>query len=143
MQYWDTSTLLKLYVPEPDSVQFASHLTAAAIFSSELARWELLRAIVRKETEGAIAPKSAEAVFAKFRSDVKAGRIVLLPVDGAVEAQFRGLVPQLHRGKPPVVIRTFDAIHLATAVLLPATEVVTTDPRMRDGAAVLGMKLFP
>jgi predicted nucleic acid-binding protein len=143
MQYWDTSTLLKLYVPEPDSAQFAAHVTTSAIYSSELARWELLRAIIRKEVAGAIPVMSAEIVLAKLRSDVKAGRIVLLPVDGAVETNFRTMVPQLHRRTPPVTIRTADAMHLATAVLLPATEVVTTDSQMRDGAAMLGLKLFP
>jgi predicted nucleic acid-binding protein len=93
--------------------------------------------------EGAIPPMSAETVFAKFRSDVKAGRIVLLLVDGAVESCFRSIVPQLHRRQPPVAIRTADAMHLATAMLLPATEIVTTDPRMRDGATALSLKLFP
>ena len=53
MQYWDTCTLLKLYVPEPDSAQFAAHVHAPLIFTSELAHWELLRAIVRKEMEQA------------------------------------------------------------------------------------------
>ena len=143
MQYWDTSTLLKLYVSEPDSAQFAAHVTTSAIYSSDLARWEVLRAIVRKEIDGAIPPLSAETVFAKFRSDVKAGRIVLLPVDGAVETHFRSMVPQLHRRQPSIKIRTADAMHLATAVVLAATEVVTTDSHMRDGAAALGFKLFP
>jgi predicted nucleic acid-binding protein len=143
MHYWDTSTLLKLYVPEPDSAQFAAHVTTSVIYSSELARWELMRAIIRKEMEQAIPALSAETVFAKFRSDVKAGRVILLPVDGAVETHFRSMVLQLHRRQPAVRIRTADAMHLATAMLLPATELVTTDSQMRDGAKALGLKLFP
>jgi hypothetical protein len=143
MQYWDTSTLLKLYVPEIDSAQFAAHVPNATIYSSELARWELLRAITRKEMELAIPPLSAETVFAMFRSDVNAGRVVLHPVDGAVETQFRTLVLTLHRQQPPTFIRTFDAIHLATAMLLSATEVATADVQMRNAAIAIGLKVFP
>ena len=79
----------------------------------------------------------------KFTADIEAGRIVLLPHDSAIETHFQKLVLGLHRRQPPVVIRTFDAIHLATAELLGASEVITTDLRMRDGAAALGMQLFP
>ena len=142
MQYWDTSTLLKLYVPESDSTQFAARL-AGQIYTSELARWELLRAMARKEIEQAIAPLAAETTFNRFLSDVSLGRVILLPVTPEVEARFRSLVLQLHRRTPAVVIRTFDAIHIASADLLAATEVVTTDPRMRAGATAIGLKLYP
>jgi len=40
-------------------------------------------------------------------------------------------------------VRTLDAIHLATAHLLPADEVVTLDGHMRAGATALGLNLFP
>ena len=143
MQYWDTSTLLKLYVPEPDSARFAAHVILPNVYSSELARWELLRAITRKEMENAIPAMSAEAVFSRFLADVSAGRVILLPWDATIEARFRTLVPQLHRRQPPVVIRTQDAIHLATADVLAATEVVTTDPHIRAGTTAIGLKLFP
>jgi predicted nucleic acid-binding protein len=141
--YWDTSALLKLYVPEADSAQFAAHLGATAISTSQLTQWELLRAIARKEIEGAIPPGSTETVFAKFRSDVNSDRVLLLAVDGAVEAIFRSIVLQLHRRTPAIVIRTADAIHVATALNARADEVVTTDSRMREGAVALGLKIFP
>lgn len=56
---------------------------------------------------------------------------------------FRKLVIQFHRQQPPVVVRTLDGIHLATAHLLQADEVVTLDSHMRGGATSLGLKLFP
>lgn len=142
MQYWDTSTLLKMYVPEPDSSRFAGHLVMP-VYTSELTRLELLRAITRKDLEGAIAPASAETVFNKSLFDVDSSRVALLPVEPAVEARFRSLLLQLHRRSPAIVIRTFDALHLATADLLRATEIITTGPRMRAGAAAIGLKYFP
>lgn len=115
MQYRDTSTLLKLFGPEPDSPQFAAHV-ASAICISQVGQAELLRAIVRKEMDGAIPAMSAETAFGRFLADVSAGRCV---------------------------VRTLDAIHLASARLLPANEVVTLDSHMRAGANALGLKLFP
>lgn len=143
MQYWDTSTLLKLFAPEPDSALFAAHLSPLAICISQVGQAEMLRAIARKETEGAIPARSAETAFGKFLADVSAGRIVVLSFDSHVELHFRTLVLQLHRRQPPVVVRTLDAIHLATAQLLPADEVVTLDGHMRAGAAALGLRVFP
>lgn len=143
MQYWDTSALLKLYVPEPDSSRFSAHVTGSAIYTSELARWELFRALLRKEMEQAIPPLSAEAVFSRILSDANSKRVVWLACDTVIEAAFRKLVAQLHRRKPPIVIRTMDAIHLAAASLLPAAEVVTTDAHMRAGAVAIGLTVFP
>jgi predicted nucleic acid-binding protein len=143
MQYWDTSALLKLYIPEPDSGQFTGHVSSRPIYACELSRWEMLRAILRKEVERSIAPYSAEAIFARFLSDVSTRRVVLLSNDTEVEASFRSLLTQLHRRNPPVLIRAFDAIHLATASVLEATEMVSTDVRLRAGAAVIGLALFP
>lgn len=143
MQYWDTSALLKLYIPEPDSPVLAAHLSQSPICISQIGQAEMLRAIARKELNGAIPAMSAEMAFGKFLGDVSAGRIVVFPFDAPVEAHFRKLVLQLHRQQVPVVVRTLDAIHLATADLLPADEVVTLDSHMRAGATSLGLRLFP
>jgi len=94
MQYWDTSTPLKLFVPEPDSPVFAAHLSRAAICISQIGQAEMLRAIARKEVEGAIPTMSAETAFGKFLADVSAGRVVVLPFDSRVETHFRTLVLQ-------------------------------------------------
>jgi predicted nucleic acid-binding protein len=143
MQYWDTSALLKLFVPEADSSLFAAHLAQSAICISQVGQAEMMRAMARKEAEGAIPAMSAEAAFGQFLADVSAGRIAIVPFDARIEAHFRTLVLQFHRCRPPVVVRTLDAIHLATAHLLATDEVVSTDGHMRAGASALGLKLFP
>jgi predicted nucleic acid-binding protein len=48
-----------------------------------------------------------------------------------------------YRRTPPILLRTFDAIHLATARAAGETEVVVTDQRMRDAARLLGFVVFP
>ena len=82
MQYWDTSTLAKLYVSEPDSGQFAAYLAATGpITTSELARWELFRVLARKEAEGQIPTGAAEAIFGNFLADIAAGKVLLVLAD--------------------------------------------------------------
>ena len=144
MRYWDTSTLAKLYFSEPDSSFFEAHLAATGTaVTSELARWELFRVAARKEAEGFIGAGKAEIIFARFLADVSAGKVTLVPFDEMVESHYRNLVLRLHRLKPPVVARTLDCIHVATAELINAEAVVVTDAGFRKAADVLGLKIFP
>lgn len=144
MRYWDTSTLAKLYVSEPDSAQFVGHLQATGpVTTSDLARWELFRVLARKESEGLISPGAAEIIFSKFLADVGAGAVALIPMGPPVEDRFRQLVLRLQRLSPPVATRTLDGIHLATADLHNAAEVVATDTNLRKCAAALGLQVYP
>jgi predicted nucleic acid-binding protein len=144
MRYWDTSTLAKLYFSEPDSKSFEAHLASTGpAVTSELARWELFRVAARKEAEGFIGAGKAEIIFARFLADVAAGKVTLVPFDETVESRYRDLVLRLHRLKPPMVARTLDCIHIATAELISAEEVVITDAGLRKAASALGLKIFP
>jgi predicted nucleic acid-binding protein len=144
MRYWDTSTLAKLYVAESDSAQFQSHLAATgSAATSVLARWEIFRVLARKEADNVIVPGATAVIFAKFEADVAANRVVLLPMDGAVEERFRNLTLRLHGLTPPAFTRTLDAIHLATADIYAATEFVVADANLRRCGMAIGLKLFP
>jgi predicted nucleic acid-binding protein len=144
MQYWDTAALAKLYVSEPDSAQFAAHMVATGqIMTSDLGRWELFRVLARKETEGAIPTGAREALFARFMSDVAVGKVELMPLSPPLETRFQQLVLRLYRLSPPLLVRSLDAIHLATADFHGAEALVTTDANMRKCAAAIGMKLYP
>ena len=140
MQYWDTSTLAKLYVSEPDSAQFAAYLAATGpITTSELARWELFRVLARKEAGSLLPTGAAEVIFGRFQADIAAGKVGLVPM----ETRFQQLVLRLHRLNPPLAARTLDGIHIATADLHGADALVATDTNMRKCAAAIGLKLYP
>ena len=144
MQYWDTSTLAKLYVSEPDSGQFAAYLAATGpITTSELARWELFRVLARKTAGGLLPTGAAEVIFGRFLADVAVGKVRLVPIDPLVETRFQQLVLRLHRLNPPLLVRTLDGIHIATADYHGADALVATDTNMRKCAAAIGLKLYP
>ncbi len=144
MRYWDTSTLAKLYVAEADSPQFSAHWTQTGVITrSTLARWEIFCVLARKEADGLIPSGAAEIIFTEFLSDVSGGAVVLIPMHEEEEDRFRNLVLRLYRSKPPLLTRTLDGIHLATADFRGATEFVSTDLRMRKCAAAIGLAVYP
>src|ERR1035438_1674697 len=144
MQYWDTSTLAKLYVSEPDLAQFAAYLAATGpVSTAEVARWEFFRVLARKEAEGVLPIGAAEAIFTRFLADIAVGKVVLVPMGSPVETIFQQLVLRLHRLKPPLVVRTLDGIHIATADFHGSDALVATDTHMRKCAAAIGLRLYP
>jgi predicted nucleic acid-binding protein len=144
MHYWDTSTLVKLYVAETDSQQFLSHLAATGpATTSALARWEIFRVFARKEADNMLRPGATESLFARFETDVATGRVALLPMDAALEDRFRNLTLRLHRLTPPIFTRTLDAMHLAAADLHGAYELIATDVNLRKCATAIGLRIFP
>jgi hypothetical protein len=144
MRYWDTSTLAKLYVTEPDSPQFSAHWAQTGLITtSALARWELFCVLARKEADGMIPSGAAEIIFNEFLTDVGGGTVALIPMQEAEEDRFRNLVLRLYRSKPPFFTRTLDGIHVAAADLHGATEFVSTDLNLRRCAAAIGLTVYP
>lgn len=96
--YLDSSAILKVVVPEPESKALFELLSHWPIrVSSELARTEVLRALRR-----------AKVTVPQFRRGQKAlDRIGLIPVDSRILSDAALL--------KPILLRSLDAIHLATA----------------------------
>lgn len=145
MRYWDTSVLLKLYVQESDSDRFAGLLAqpGEVIHTSEFSRLELLRAFWGKRLDGAIRAGAEKALLRRFDQEVELGRITLVSQRAEAWKQFEGVLETCYKRAQPVRLRAFDALHLATALAAKATEIVCTDTRMRAGATLLGLRLFP
>ncbi len=78
-----------------------------------------------------------------MEQDITAGDIRLVELDSRVEAEFNAIMAACYRHTPPLPIRTFDALHLASARVCGETEIVATDKHLRAAARLLGFSLFP
>ena len=124
--YLDTSAIVKLVVEEPDTSAVESALAhCQAAFSSRLALVECMRAIARVSDRRALTTVSE--VFEA---------LVLHEVNEAVLEKAATLTP--------AALRSLDAIHLATALLLEQADLafVTYDDRLARAAEEQGLSLL-
>lgn len=127
MRYIDSSAIVKLVAPEPETAALVEALRSDPdIISSALARVEVMRAIMRVGTSPDRAGRAAD-VF---------DRIALVPIDAQVLARAAVLEPR--------DLRSLDAIHLATALLLQndIDGVLTYDARLAGAAEAAGMAVL-
>ncbi len=122
--YVDSSALIKRVVAEPESEGLDLALTGHVadqdvLVSSSLAWVEVERAL-------------RSIVSADLRFDV--GESARVAMSGIAERVIGADVVSLARRIEPPVLRTLDAIHLATAVLLDADLVITYDDRLTAAA---------
>ena len=127
MLYLDSSAIVKLVAPEPETAALVKMLRAGAeAVSSALARVEVIRA-VRRAGAGRDRLSRADAIL---------DRIAVVAVDEGV----------LHRAAMlgPVDLRTLDAIHVSTALLLESdiAGLVTYDARLAAAAATYGLPVL-
>lgn len=133
MIYLDTSAILKLLRHEPESGALKAHLKAHPerdLITSALATVEVARALVALG-----APDIAErAVRRSDRIDLRHGTIAAVAVTVPVL--------DLARTLPPAVLRSLDAVHVATAKLVVAAldHVITYDKRMLAAASAAGLR---
>lgn len=121
MIYCDTSALTKLVLGEPESDAFRAFISGDSIVSSALARTELPRSVLRRSP---LAHKEIAEII--LRTSLLALTPSLLDRAGLL---------------PPPLLRSLDAIHIASALLVRAelTAFVSYDDRMLEAAAVLGL----
>lgn len=120
--YLDSSALVKLVVAEPESEALRRFLRGRNVrVTSSLAKVEVPRAV---RFQGAAAADRVKQILARLR---------LLTIDNSLLDAAAELDPR--------VLRSLDAIHLASAMALGEDLycVVTYDRRMTDAAGALGV----
>ena len=121
--YLDASAIVKLAVRETETAAVDSALAQCrAAFTSKLSRVECARAIARISH-----PRAATTLAEAFEA------LVLHEINDAVLARAGAL--------KPASLRSHDAIHLATALLLDADNLsfVTYDDKLADAAQLQGL----
>ena len=128
--YADTSALVKLVIREAESNVLAREMTNwRGMATSTIAAIELHRAVGRARDENRESVADAAAVA------VLLGAVAEIPLT----SQVRSIAGALQ----PVELRTLDAIHLASALVLgdDLNSVVTYDHRMTAAATQLGLRV--
>ena len=124
MLYLDSSAIVKLIAPEPETAALVEQLRGdPEVVSSSLARVEVVRAVRRT---GGRLEHEAHAVL---------DRIALVPIDDGILNRAASLEPR--------DLRSLDAIHLATALLLrdDLDGLVTYDLRLAQAAKDVGLEV--
>lgn len=136
--YWDTSALIKLYAPEPDSSDYLRLLIQQPedLAISFLHRVELYFALCGKESRGEIASGAAKRLFQLFEQDVNAGRYYLIPWGQDVALETRQLLDASLSATPPAMLRSLDGLHLGALRAAKIQSVVTADMKMRHAAHI-------
>ena len=127
--YLDSSAIIKRVVQERESEAFERALAEWSrdepAQTSLLAEVEVSRALRRRLDIDVDYVDIRDAVDEAF------GDLVIHPIDAEVIRTARII--------DPPVLRSLDAIHLATAVLIGAEAIVTYDVRLADAAAAVGL----
>ena len=138
--YLDTSALVKLYNEEvgTDTVsELVEH--SNVIYISELARLETVSTLQRLCRDGLIEQSLLGDLVCYFHNDLK--KMDVIPIDKAVVRKAEELILDLG---DHIVLRSLDAIHLATYYLVGVKKAifVTADKRLAAGAEELGAEIF-
>lgn len=129
--YADSSALIKRSVEEAESAALDTALehyvsTGAALVSSSLAWVEIGRAL-RSRFDGVYSDESTIATATE------------VALSGVAERSIGNDVVSLARRLSPSILRSLDAIHLATAILLDVDLVLTYDDRLVDACHANGL----
>lgn len=145
MSYWDTSTLVKLYAKEADSVAFQAHALndPGQAITSRIALYEARATFRRKEAEGALVAGAAQKLYNELLQDVAVGEVRLVELGADVEREYGQVLNLCYQSPTPILLRTLDALHLSSARVVRETGLVATDKRMREAGKLLGFSLFP
>ncbi len=140
--YWDTSCVLALYAPEEISSQVVelATLEKGQIHSSSILEFEMNFAVHAKEARGEIPRGSSGRVLSQFQTDLQRGRFLLVPLGIDIKTGSKDIAARTIHAEPPVFLRTLDGIHVATALRLGSSELITADRKMADAATLLGIK---
>lgn len=108
--YLDTSSLIKLYVPEVKSAAVKRLVEAAEVIAtSRIAYAEARAALARKRRERGVSPADYRTILHDFDHDWES--YFVIDVSDTL-VKLAGLMAEKH------ALRGFDAIHLASAVII-------------------------
>jgi predicted nucleic acid-binding protein len=137
MIYVDTSALVKLYFPEPDSARIARLVAGSPIAFTRLHELEMTSALSQKLFVKSARPKQITETLASVADDVRAGVLVRAVPDWDVVLDDATHAARSHT--PRLGTRSLDVLHCCAAKVLSAKAFITSDARQRTLATKLGL----
>jgi predicted nucleic acid-binding protein len=137
--YVDTSILVKHYVEGEESSAYASHLiTDHRVYVSVIAQVEMLSALARKHQMKEIPGEEMKRIKNAFLSDCR--RMGFIEVSDGVIKEAQNLVFKSS-------IKTLDAIHLASSIILRGIletpfPLITVDKKLGSAAKAEGFEVI-
>ncbi len=139
MIYLDTGCLVKLYYPEPESQKVAAFVKGKPICFSPLHELEFTNALHLKLFHRSATPAQVLAAAALVEADAKSG--VLLRVLANWDKIFRAASDLARSHSATFGCRSLDVLHCAAAMIVEASDFLTTDARQKQLATAMGLKL--
>jgi predicted nucleic acid-binding protein len=137
--YLDSSAFAKLYVPEAESERLDVFLQGRrGLIISDLVITEVLSAVARRKRERELRADQANEIRDAVLADADSGSFERPDLTPSVHREAERLLLGIE--SPP--LRTLDALHIALALSISATHVVTYDRRMREAAEQAGLKVI-
>jgi predicted nucleic acid-binding protein len=138
LAYFDTSVLIKRYVEEPGSARARRLMRRYHLLSSVIAPVEAVSAVSRRHRAGEV----TRTIFDEIVARIQADRLYweLIELGAGVLAGAERLILQ-------TPVRTLDALHIASALLLQMESgaplpFATADARQREAADHAGLKVL-
>ena len=137
MKYFDTAFIIKLYLKEAGSEAVMQAANASGgLASSSLAFSEFHGALHRNFREGSLDRREFEAALNHFSTDVELDMWQWLPVTMSIHQRVSTMYRKLPKS---VLLRTADAIHLATAVEHGFSQIYSNDRHLLAAAPHFGL----
>jgi len=137
--YLDTSCLVKLYYPEPESARVAALVQSKPVCHISLHELEFHNALQLKVFAGTATASQAAVALAMVAADLQAGVLVSPHLEW--HDIFAEAVRLADQNTGTIGCRSRGILHCAAARILNASEFVTTDARQKKLAAALGLNL--
>ena len=147
--YPDTSFLYGFYLKESNSPAAAAHAATMKepLHLTELLRYEFRQSLRFQVWRRATHPREgvlqadADAALNQLEADLASGVAVLAPCDLLEVVRRADELSKRHTIKEG--FRSFDILHVATALELAATEFLTFDEKQRKLATAAGLAVKP
>lgn len=137
----DTSALVKLYYPEPDSDQIEKKILGAARVSiSELSRVEFASALAKKTRTGEMDAKTCREIWGAFKDDLQS---IQMQVINLFDEDYERAAELILEFGIDATLRTLDSLQLAAALREPGSLFLSSDIALNRIADRVGLRLAP